>query len=69
MFLITIYGIATGGIYIALLLYRIIKFISYFVRRRTTFFLLKYILYPDFIRRRRFIKLTSRGFVMFTVIY
>jgi len=69
MFLIIIYGIVIGGVYITLLLYRITKFINYFIRRRTTFFLLKYILYPGFIRRRRFINLISRGFAVFIIIY
>jgi len=69
IFLIIIYGIAIGNVYIALLLYRIIKFINYFIRRRTTFFLLKYILYFRFIRRRRFINLINRGFIIFIIIY
>jgi len=69
MFPTTIYGIAIGGAYITLLLYRIMKFIYYFVQKRTIFFLLKHVLYPVLIRRRRFTKSVNRGFAVFTVIY
>ena len=49
---VQIYSIAAGGILGLLLIFQAFSIISIWIQKRTLFYILKYIVYPVFLRRR-----------------
>ena len=64
-----IYAITAGGIFATTILYNITSKMWSFLRLRTLFFLLKHLVYPYVLRRRRFLSPWTRHELFLQIIY
>ena len=64
-----IYGIAAGGILLALFLFGLSSVISLWIQNRTFFFVLKYLVYPLLWKRHGVLGSLSRWRFLLTIIY
>ena len=66
---VKIYSLAAGGMFALVFLYSVSLSISRWIQNRTIFYILKYLVYPIFIRRTRLSAPFSRWRAVLTVAY
>ena len=66
---VIIYGIIAGAISAILAIYRASSHISRWLQQRTLFYVFKYLIYPTFIRRRRFLGPFTRWRILCTLVH
>ena len=66
---VQIYSIAAGGILGLLLLFQASSIISTWIQKRTLFYVLKYIVYPVFLKRRSLVGPIGRWHILLMFLY
>ncbi len=65
----SIYGLAAGGMFLVMFVYRASAYISRWIQDRTVFYIFKYLIYPNLVRRSRLSSPCSRWHALLLFIY
>ena len=66
---VSIYGLAAGGVFLSAFLFCMWSYLSRWVQNRTLFYVLKYLIYPVFIRHNRLFSSFSRWHTLLLLSY